>query len=62
MNSLQQGAWRLLAPASPLANIAVPGDRIHRKCVLITGAGGSIGSALAQQALLVSEEILEPRV
>jgi FlaA1/EpsC-like NDP-sugar epimerase len=51
MNPIEQSAWAILrnslTPASPLANVAIPDDFVRGKCVLITGAGGSIGSALA---------------
>lgn len=47
MKPLQQSALQALSDASPLDVVAIPELAIRQKCVLITGAGGSIGSALA---------------
>lgn len=47
MNALEQSAWHSLTSASPLASVSIPHGLIQGKCILITGAGGSIGSALA---------------
>lgn len=48
MNSLQQRAWQSLGGSFSPESIAVPGHAIEQKRILITGAGGSIGSALAR--------------
>jgi FlaA1/EpsC-like NDP-sugar epimerase len=47
MNVLQQRTWQSLGGSFSLESIEVPGHAIVQKRVLITGAGGSIGSALA---------------
>jgi FlaA1/EpsC-like NDP-sugar epimerase len=46
-NSLEQRVWQSLTRAASSASITIPSELIQGKCILITGAGGSIGSALA---------------
>ena len=40
-------AWRSLTGSSSVLGISVPDHLLRGQCILITGAGGSIGSALA---------------
>lgn len=44
---LQQRTWQSLSRSFPLESIVIPSHVISQKRILITGAGGSIGSALA---------------
>ena len=48
MDSLEQSAWRALKNAGIPRNIEIPGNLISHKRILVTGAGGSIGTALVQ--------------
>jgi FlaA1/EpsC-like NDP-sugar epimerase len=47
MNRLEQRTWRGLSGSFSSGSIAIPSHIIAQKRILITGAGGSIGSALA---------------
>lgn len=50
VDAIVQSAWQSLTSASPDAPIPFPGDLVRGRCILVTGAGGSIGSALAHAA------------
>lgn len=47
MDAVIQSAWHSFGGSSPLADLLVPARLVRDRCVLITGAGGSIGAALA---------------
>jgi len=47
MSWLEESAWQSLGGSFSTESIAIPSSLIAQKRVLITGAGGSIGSALA---------------
>lgn len=56
MNSLEKHVWESIGGPSQPAPVAVSAHLVERRRVLVTGAGGSIGSALAHAAASMGTE------